>query len=266
MPFLFYNEKRIYFEDSGLGNVIVLLHGFTESLKIWEHFVKILSTEFRIVAIDLPGHGRSESVGTVHSMELFAEVVKKVITVLNISKCLMIGHSMGGYVTLAFASKYPEMLKGIGIFHSHSFADSPEDKKTRDRTIHFVRQDKFSFITQFIPGLFPEEVQAKYAPEIENLVNEAWKMSKDAVTAALEGMKIRSDQTKLLKSINLPVLFILGLKDTRAPLSRLWEMVSLPAHSESLILKNVGHMGFIEAPDETLQTIRHFAMKIFSGS
>jgi pimeloyl-ACP methyl ester carboxylesterase len=260
MPYTVFKEKRIYYTDSGQGNTIVLLHGFTESQKIWNRFDKALSGEFRIITIDLPGHGKSDCIAEVHTMELQAEVVNAVLIKAGVRKCIMTGHSMGGYVTLAYARKYQKKLKGICIFHSHCFADSDEDRKNRNRTIELVRKERFRFIAQFIPGLFPEEVQKKFAKEIDCLVLEAEKMPKEGIIAALEGMKIRNDQTSFLSTTGLPVLFILGLRDSKAPLLKLWEMITLPVHSESLILRDVGHMGYIESPKETLQAIRHFAL------
>jgi len=261
MPNLLFKEQRIFYKDSGQGKTIVLLHGFTESQKIWNHFAKVLSKEFRIITIDLPGHGKSECVDGIHTMELQAEVVNAVLKKLIVRKCVMIGHSMGGYVTLAFARKFPSRLKGICIFHSHCFPDTPEDREIRNRTIELVRNDKFGFLTNFIPNLFPQEVQEKFSGKINALVREAEKMPKEGIIAALEGMKIRKDQSAFLSTTSLPVLFILGLKDSKAPVSRLWEMISLPHHSESLILRDAGHMGYIEDPKVTLEAVRHFAWK-----
>jgi pimeloyl-ACP methyl ester carboxylesterase len=254
-----FKKKNINYTDTGKGKVIVLLHGFTESLAIWKHFATQLSVKYRVVTIDLPGHGKSESVEGVHSMELMAEVVYTLLRKLRVGKCLMIGHSMGGYVTLSFAAAHPEMLKGFGLFHSHCYADSPQEQENRTRTISIVNQDKFSFIAQFIPGLFPLEVHEKYAKEIQKLVQRAAKMHKDGVIAALLGMKGRKEMGALLRTTPLPVLFILGLKDPRAPVSRLWEMISMPAVSHTLLLRDNGHMGYIEAPEETLGAIQAFA-------
>jgi pimeloyl-ACP methyl ester carboxylesterase len=258
MAYLVFKKKKIYFKDVGQGRAIVLLHGFTESQKIWKSFVSTLSKEFRVITIDLPGHGKSDSIADIHTMELQAEVVHAVLKKTGIRKCVMVGHSMGGFVTLAFARKYPKKLKGICVFHSHCFADSPEDRENRNRTIELVRNDKFGFILNFIPGLFPAEVHKKLSKKIDNLVNEAEKMTKEGIIAALEGMKIRKDQTALLSSTKLPVLFILGLKDTKAPIAKLWDMISLPSHSEALILRDTGHMGYIESPQITLNAIRRF--------
>jgi len=262
MPIIRLKTKKIFFTDKGTGQTIVLLHGFTESRKIWKHFVKVLSKEFRVITIDLPGHGKSESIADIHTMELQAEVVHAVLKNAGIRKCTMIGHSMGGYVTLAFARKYSKILNGIGIFHSHCFPDSAEDRENRVRTIELVRNDKFGFLTNFITNLFPPEVQKKFSRKIGELINEAGKMQKEAIIAALEGLKIRKDQTSLLSSTKLPFLFILGLKDSKVPVSRFWEMISLAAQSESLILRDIGHMGYIEEPRATLNAIRVFARKL----
>jgi len=262
MKSISFNKKKIFFAESGKGKTIVLLHGFTETSKIWDSFRDQLSESYRVIVIDLAGHGKSESLEPVHSMELQADVVLEVLKQRKVKRCLMIGHSMGGYVTLAFASKYPEMLKGLCLFHSHPFPDSAADRKNRDRTVSVVKQDKFGFVASFIPSLFPQGSRRKYGKEIRLLVKRASEIPKEGIIAALEGMKIRRNQSVLLKSVRVPVLFILGLKDPKAPLDRLWKMVSLPQRSECLILRNIGHMGYIEAPEETLKMIRGFARKV----
>ncbi|MCK9219222.1 MAG: alpha/beta hydrolase [Bacteroidales bacterium] len=258
-----FKKKNIFYSEAGKGKPIVFLHGFTETSKIWKSFSADLAEEYRVICIDLPGHGKSETVASIHTMELLAEVVYTVLKKLKIGKCLMVGHSMGGYTTLAFAAKYPEKLKGFCLFHSHCFPDTPDQMENRNRTIHVVDQDKFSFIAQFIPALFPPEVHKKFAKEIEKLIQQAAKMPKEAVIAALEGMKSRKDQSEVLKTTDLPILFILGLKDAKAPVDKLWEMVSLPHQSEILLLHDCGHMGYIEYPEETMAAIQGFAKKIF---
>jgi pimeloyl-ACP methyl ester carboxylesterase len=258
-----FQKKNIFYTDDGTGKVIVLLHGFTESLKIWTGFAAQLSKKYRVITIDLPGHGKSDSLSAVHSMELMADVVYMVLKKLRIGKCLMVGHSMGGYVTLSFAEKYAKMLKGICLFHSHCFADNSAEQANRSRTVAIVNQDKYSYVAQFIPSLFPVEVHKKFSNQIERMIQRAAKMDKEGVVAALEGMKIRKDHTELLKNTKLPVLFILGQKDSRAPWPKLWEMIASPAISHTLLLRDNGHMGYLEAPEETLNAIVGFAKKIF---
>lgn len=263
MAYITYKKKEIHYSDYGKGDTIILLHGFTEDLRIWKQFSARLSKNYRTLCIDLPGHGKSECIALTHTMEIMADTVSAILKKLKIKKCLLIGHSMGGYVTLAFASKYPGMLKGFGLFHSHCFADSEDDKRNRMRTIEIVKKDRFGFLGMFIPGLFPEESREKFRKEIDFLMWCAREIPREGIIAALRGMKERLDQTELLKSTKLPVLFILGLKDSKAPVSKLWDMISLPALSESLILRDCGHMGYIEAPEMTLRTIKNFARRVF---
>jgi pimeloyl-ACP methyl ester carboxylesterase len=266
MKSILFKDKKIFYADSGKGKTIVLLHGFTESSKMWDSFRDQLAKSYRVIVIDLAGHGKSESVEPVHTMELQAEVVHEVLKQRKVKKCLMIGHSMGGYTTLAFASKYPGMLKGICLFHSHPFPDSPEARKNRNRAIRVVEQDKFGFLTGYITSLFAEGSRRRFKKKIDVLVKHAAEIPKEGIIAALAGMKVRKNQSALLKSINVPVLFIIGLKDSKAPLDRLWKMVSLPTQSECLILRNIGHMGYIEAPEETLSMLKGFARKVFKKS
>jgi len=254
-----YRKKKIFYNDEGKGKVIVLLHGFMESSRIWKDYTTVLSKAFRVITIDLPGHGKSENLDDVNDMGSMAQAVYKVLRQLLVSKCLMIGHSMGGYVTLAFAEQYPQMLKGFGLIHSHPFEDTPENRENRDRTIEVVKGDKLSFITQFFPSLFPPEARDKFQKDINKLITRAEKMTKEGVIGALEGMKARTDKTEVLKNAWVPVLFVIGMKDAKIPVDRSWEMISLPAYSEIHLFKEVSHMGFIEAPVETLQAIYCFA-------
>jgi pimeloyl-ACP methyl ester carboxylesterase len=254
-----FNKKKICFNDDGKGKVIILLHGFMESSRIWKEFAAVLSKAFRVITIDLPGHGKSDNLGEVNEMSAMAEVVYKVLKHLKITKCMVIGHSMGGYVTLAFAEQYPQFLKGFGLIHSHPFEDTEENRINRDRTIEVVKGDKLSFITQFFLGLFPPETKDTFQEDIDKLIRRAGKMTNEGVIGALAGMKSRTDKTEVLKNTQVPVLFVIGMKDIKIPVERTWEMIQLPARSELHLFKNVSHMGFIEAPVETLQAIYCFA-------
>ncbi|MBN1199301.1 MAG: alpha/beta hydrolase [Bacteroidales bacterium] len=253
--------KKIAFSDTGEGQCLVLLHGFTESSGIWRRFIRNLSGRFRVIAIDLPGFGVSECIAEVHSMDLMAEVVKKILLSRGIRQCVMAGHSMGGYVTMAFARLYPRILKGICLFHSHPFPDSPEGLINRNRSIELIKTDKFNFILQFIPSLFPENSQEKYRKQVNQLIDEASGLSKEAILAGMIGMRERQDSAETLKNLKVPVLFILGMKDKRIPMEHTGEMLLLPKHSESLILQEVAHMGFYESPTLTLRVLGDFAAR-----
>lgn len=257
-----FREKAIYYKVYGNGKALVLLHGFLESSAIWEHFVSALSKTYQVILIDLPGHGRTPVIDKIHTMELMAESVKRVLDHLHISKCLMVGHSMGGYITLEVARQYPELLQGIVLFHSHAAADTEEHKENRRRLIEIVKLNKKGFVKQFIPDLFAEINLVKFQNEIEQLGILADKTSALGIIAALQGMKERSGKFDLLLNTEIPVLFIAGKEDLRIPVQNVLAQAILPRHSEVLVLADVGHMGFIEAKDETLRIISCFCHRI----
>ncbi len=257
-----FRNKKINYKIDGQGNAIVLLHGFLESLNIWDNFSEELSKYFKVIRIDLPGHGKSENIDNVHTMELMADPVKAVLDQENIDKCVMVGHSMGGYTTLAFADQYPGYLNGFALFHSAAHADSDEVKANRDRTVKIVESDRAGFINNFIPSLFALENIKRFSKEIEELKKQAGKTSKEGIVAALKGMKERGEKLSLLKSTTIPVMYIIGKEDSRIPTEVALEQVALPYRCSVTLLGGVGHMGYIEAKEETLFAVRCFAESI----
>ncbi|MCX6271008.1 MAG: alpha/beta fold hydrolase [Bacteroidetes bacterium] len=257
MKFLF-QGNNLHYKDDGKGQVLVLLHGFIENLDIWDDFTTELRESFRLIRMDLPGHGTSDNLGAVHTMESIAEAVHSLLHQLKIKKCVMIGHSMGGYVTLSFAAKYSSMLQGFGLFHSQAMEDTPVARENRDRTISIIRENRYNFLHHFIPELFASHNRKKFSKEIKQMQSEAEKLSPESLIAASEGMKRRSSRLDVLSEAKVPVLFILGKKDQKIPFDLAIQQVSLPQHSEVLFLGNAAHMGFLEARDITLRTVRNF--------
>ena len=170
-----YKNTKISYSDTGKGNAVVLLHGFLENQKMWQDLVPELCKKYRVVTIDLLGHGETECLGYVHSMEENAEVVRAVLSKLRIRKAIFAGHSMGGYVALAFAELYPAIVKGLVLLNSTSKADSEERKTNRDRAIKAVKKDYTAFVRLSITNLFSEENREKMIDEIEKVKLEALK-------------------------------------------------------------------------------------------
>jgi pimeloyl-ACP methyl ester carboxylesterase len=260
--FIDFRGKKLFCQSAGKGPAIVLLHGFLESSVLWKNYIRKLSESFRVIAPDLPGHGHSEPIASVHSMDLMAEAVRHALSDAGSDSCLIAGHSMGGYVALAFAEKYPRKVKGIILFHSHAGADSPETRANRDRTIEIVRQDHHGFIRNFIPGLFDPANVKLYKDEIAALQEMASVTPKEGIIAALEGMKNRPDRQHVLAQSKVPVMFIIGKNDNRMPMEIILPQTTLPEHSEILLLEKVGHMGFIEAPAVTFRAVKGFADRL----
>lgn len=253
-----FKNCEISYKVEGQGNVLVLLHGFIESKEIWTDFSKTLSKKYTVVSIDLPGHGKSTSVNEINTMDFMAECLKAVLDELNIESIVLLGHSMGGYVATAFVRKYQKMVKGFGFFHSHALADEDNAKKNRERAIELIEQNRTNFITQFIPDLFAEINKSKYLLEIETLKESAKNMNAEAITAAMKGMKERVSGLDVLNGSKVPILFIIGKQDPRTPFEKVMAQCSLAKHCELLLLDNVGHMGYIEAKQQTIHKIDSF--------
>ncbi len=180
---------------------------------MWNAFIPEFSKKNRIIAIDLLGHGETECIGYIHTMEDQADMVHHLLHELKIRKAIFIGHSMGGYVALAFAELYPDNVKGLVLLNSTSRADSDERKANRDRAIAAVKQNYTAFVRMSIANLFSEDNRERLADKIEDVRNEALKTPLQGIVAALEGMKIRNDREVLLHFSPYPILLILGKKD-----------------------------------------------------
>jgi len=254
---------KIRVSDTGKGRAVVLLHGFLESMEIWEDFAAQLSKRYRVICIDLPGHGRSECVGYVHRMERLAEVVKDVMDELGLRRYLLVGHSMGGYVALAFAEQYPEYLRGLCLFHSTALADSNEKKLDRERAIRLVKKNPLNYTRQLISNLFAVANVKKYRKEIEGLKKIASRTSKQGIVAALEGMKVRKNREAILKFADYPILIIAGKRDNVIPWETLKAQSAHPRLGKFKAFEGVGHMGFIEARNETLRLLKRFCYSSF---
>lgn len=255
-----YKNTRISYTDTGKGTAVVLLHGFLENRTMWEFFVSELSQKYRVIAIDLLGHGHSECLGYVHSMEDQADMVHEVLGELRIRKAIFAGHSMGGYVALAYAELYPESVKGLALINSTSRADSDERKQNRDRAITAVKKDHTAFVRLSIANLFSENNRKKLAAEIEAVKIEALKTPLQGIVAALEGMKIRKDREVLLHFGPYPILLVLGEKDPVLPYE---ENIDQARNTKIQVVSFPdGHMSLIENRDELLRALTDFCKRI----
>jgi pimeloyl-ACP methyl ester carboxylesterase len=253
---LLYKNTKISYSDSGKGNAIVLLHGFLENKKMWKEYVDFFSEKYHVITIDLLGHGESEPLGYVHEMEDNANVVHEVLKNLKIEKATIVGHSMGGYVGLAFAELYPDKIKKLVLLNSTSKEDSEEKKLNRTRAIKAVKQNYVSFVSLAIANLFSENNRTRLAEEIEKVKIEALKTPLQGIIASQEGMKIRKDREWLLKENRFPVLLILGKKD---PVLNYEDNLSqIEDTTAELVSFEDGHMSQIENKEELKTALSHF--------
>lgn len=253
---IIYKNTKISFTDSGKGTALVFLHGFLENSKMWDYFIPDFSKKYRVISIDLLGHGSTEPLGYIHSMEDNADMVHAVLSELKIRKAVLIGHSMGGYVALAFAELYADNVKGMVLLNSTSRADSDERKTNRDRAIKAVKQNYTNFVRLSIANLFSENNRERLESEIENVKTEALETPLQGIVASLEGMKIRKDREVILHFANYPILLILGKND---PVLNYEESIEqIKNTSVKLITFPDGHMSPIENREDLKKDLLEF--------
>ncbi len=255
-----YKQSAIHYNVYGDGVPVVLLHGFGEDSSIWEEQVKSMKFFCNLIVPDLPGTGRSELLKLDEvSLTDFAEMLYALVVAENISTCIMLGHSMGGYVTLAFADKYPAMLKGFGLIHSSAFADNEEKKASRKKGIEMIEQyGAYSFIKATIPNLFSAGFKRTHPEKVEALIEKGKSFTDVSLQQYYTAMMLRPDHTNVLKCSEIPVLFILGTDDVAAPLADVLQQVHLPSVSYIHILTGVGHMGMLEATEKVNNHLSDF--------
>ena len=209
--FLF-QDKKIAYKVYGEGKPVLLLHGFGEDSNIWELQIKFLEPHFRLIVPDIPGSGESELVPGA-GIDMYADIIKELFEIelqVPIEGAVLIGHSMGGYITLAFAEKHPNYLKSFGLFHSSAFADGDEKKETRRKAIDFIEEKGAStFIKTSTPNLFTEAFKEKQPAKVDKLIEEGKKFTAEALVQYYEAMIARPDRTAVLKTFPKPILFII---------------------------------------------------------
>lgn len=243
-----FQDSKIYYTHEGSGNPLVLLHGFLESSNIWKEWFTEFARHRKIVCIDLPGHGRSQCIGKIHSMEMMAEVILIVLEELKIDQATFAGHSMGGYVLLSFLEKSPEYVKNIVLLNSTPAADSLDRKMNRERSVHLVRKNKSSFINMALNNLLPPEAHQKFSHELDIMKRDALRFSVEGIVALLEGMKIRTDKSQVLRSFKGEKYFIAGRND---PILDFEGLKSVAEATDSRFIPVPGgHMSLIESKEE----------------
>lgn len=246
-----YIQSTICYTIKGKGQPVVLLHGFGEESSIWNGQIDFLKHNCTLIIPDLPGSGKSEMLNN-EAVEItdFANCINALLEQENIGQCILLGHSMGGYISLAFAEMFPQKLKAFGLVHSTAFADSAEKKTGRQQGIKMINEyGAFAFLKNTIPNLFSKEFKETHEDEVAQLMEKGKNFSAGALTQYYTAMMNRPDRTVVLKDAKVPVLFIIGEEDVAAPLDDLLQQVHLPDISDIHILPGVGHMGMMEVPE-----------------
>lgn len=255
--FIMAGDTPMHVADSLHGDrCVVLLHGYLESMLVWDEFSSLLKSNVRVVTVDLPGHGVSVVAHKVHTMEYLAECVALTMEALGIEHYSVVGHSMGGYVALAMAEMYASRLDSIVLLSSTTSADSQEKCDRRRREIELIKAGKKNMLARLVPhaGFAPENV-TRLKEYIEDIGELILLTEDEGVIAILGGMIERKSRGEILRQSGIPHLFIFGRHDYYIPVEVAEEMIAQDPTARVLWLEHSGHMGFYEEPELCAQAI-----------
>jgi pimeloyl-ACP methyl ester carboxylesterase len=260
-----YKQTQIHYTSSGEGEPLILLHGFLENSSMWNSLEKELSKTYEVYALDLPGHGKTEAIGYIHTMEEYAALVLAFADHQQLERFSVIGHSMGGYVALALAESNPpsclgeassERIKKLILLNSSSLADAEDKKKERNRAITMIQKHPEAFVRMAVKHLFLPEDQKRLSAEINTAITEAEKCSQQGIINTLKGMRDRKERTEVLQQMSERSLIVLGEEDKVVNFEKtksIAEKVGVP-----LKILPGGHMSHIEYPDLLLKTVQQY--------
>lgn len=253
-----YKEKLLSYNIIGEGFPIVFLHGYLETNEIWSDFALKLSAHYKVICPDLPGHGKSEEFEQ-QTIEIMAEAVNFLLNQLKIEKIFLVGHSMGGYVTLAFAELFPEKIKSFCLFHSHPFADNEEKKNNRLHEIELLKKGKkHILINMGVPKMFAQEYIDKRKELLGKSLQIASNITASGMIACLTAMMKRPDRSVFLMNSNFPVLLILGKHDEYFSYKDISAYSNKIKQIKTVVLEKSGHLGMFEEPEISLQLLCDF--------
>ncbi len=251
-------NPHIAYQIDGQGPAVMLLHGFPENSYVWEHQQAFLKAHFQVIIPDLPGSGKAP-LTTPLTMDTMADYIHAILLAENINEVVMIGHSMGAYVALAFAEKYPQLLKGLGLFHSTAAADSEEKKSAMLKSIKLMQQyGSETFLRQTLPNMFSPAFKSRQPERVEAYIKMGMQCRQESLIAYYEAMIQRPDRKTVLQPLQVPVLFIIGKDDNAIPMDSILPQVTLPAVSSIYIFEEVGHMGMWEEFEESNAAVQQF--------
>lgn len=251
--------QQLYFNSQGQGETLVLVHGLCEDSRVWDTIFAALQAKHRVVSVDMAGFGKSPLDGSkeLESIDDIADRLAFTLQQNGIQKCCLVGHSMGGYVTLAFAQKYPDMLTGWGLFHSTAYADTDEKKENRLKQAEFVGENGTEpFVKVLIPSLFA--ASQNHTAQIENSLARAKECTPFGIMNALLAMRQRPERLDVLKTSKVPVLIIAGAEDGVIPVDKLSYQASLPQRCQFELFEKSGHMGMVEEPQKSINVLNNF--------
>lgn len=254
-----YKNISIHYRVSGKGSPVVLLHGFLETLNMWDDIRDEISDTHQVISIDLLGHGKTDCIGYIHTMDAMADAVFVVLKHLKIKHADVIGHSMGGYVALALAEKQPQLFKGLCLMNSTFEADDEQRKTLRTRANQMAQTNFESLIRMSFANLFAPESRVTCKKDYEDALQLALKTPVQGYIAAQEGMKLRPNRFEIFKNLKIKTLIIIGKKDSLMDGEKLIHQIE--GSTIDYVEFSEGHMSYIENKSDLSYNIKRFIEK-----
>jgi pimeloyl-ACP methyl ester carboxylesterase len=246
------NGIQIAYERKGIGKPLMLVHGYPLDHSIWNEVIPLLENEFDILVPDLRGFGSSDIFESQYKITDMAADLAGLLDHLGIEKTALAGHSMGGYVALAFAKAYPERLSGLGLVASQALADTPETKTGRYNAAEEIMKTGMEPIVKtFPPKLTSDKRVQAFAQELIGKQHPA------GLAGALKAMAEREDSTSILSGFQFPVILIHGEADQLIPVQRAQEIKAAIPQSTLIKLSGIGHMPMLENPQATATALKN---------
>jgi len=251
--------KNIHFISQGDGTPVIFLHGFCETHKIWENFIPLLSPNVKTFALDLPGFGSSPLHSSSFTLDEVAQELNFWIETQGLKQPILIGHSLGGYISLSMIATNPSLFSGLILVHSTAMPDGDAKQQSRLKAIEFVKKNGVeAFVQNFIPGLFYDQEH----PAIPSAMQLASATVEDTFISYTLAMKDRLDRTQVLEKSIFPVLLIGGEFDPVIELDSLKREALLNSNIDFAYLPNTGHMGFLESPKASAEAVNHLILRV----
>lgn len=259
MPNIRVNNIQLAYNDTGSGPAIVLIHGYPFNRSMWTEQVSLLNDRFRVVTLDLRGHGESESSTGASTMKLMAEDVAALMDEIGIERAVVGGLSMGGYVTLAFHQLFPERVEKLLLADTRAQADTEEGKATRAEQVQQILADGMAgIVNAMLPKLLSPETVSKRPDVVKRVRDMMIHTSPAGAAAALRGMAEREDQTGRLAQIKVPTLIVVGKEDPITPVADSQKMHERIAGSQLVVIENASHVSNIEQPEQFNRAFNEF--------
>lgn len=243
----------------GEGPAIVWIHGFAEDIRIWDRIRSTPLPHVTHIHLNLPGTGQSPLPQNTLSIQAMAQAVNDILIQEKQTQCIWLGHSMGGYIGIAFAELFPEKLIGLGFIHSSVYADDEVKKANRLKAINIIRAGgKAHFLQQVVASLYSSDSQINMPERIRDHFDMAMTIPDETLIQYYSAMIARANHTETLKRLECPVLFVLGEFDQAVPLSVGLEQSLLPAVTSVHILAHIGHTAMNECPEKLLKILNNY--------